>query len=107
MGSVSRPGEGTDEHYGCARFDGADCKFLAAFHCYLKLRLEGGNYVAATPFDIFYTTTLGGAWTTVTPAFEPIPNETRSDVAFGNARFVTVMGGKLLRSNPVHGEFAP
>jgi hypothetical protein len=65
-----------------------------------RVAAGGPYYVAAASPQIYYTTELGGAWNTVNPAFEPLEFG-RTDVAFGNMRFVAVLGGKILRSNPV------
>jgi hypothetical protein len=73
-----------------------------------KVAVGGTNYVAvsAAPDVIYYTDNLTNAWTEVTPNFTP-ESDGPPDVAFGNSRFVAVMYGKILRSSPVGGAFAP
>jgi hypothetical protein len=81
-----------------------------------KVIVGGTNYVAASaprglvpgapPSVIYYTDSLTNTWTQVTPNFTPEADGS-PDIAFGNTRFVAVIAGKILRSSPVSGAFAP
>jgi hypothetical protein len=72
-----------------------------------KVAAGGSNYVVAGVGGLFYTSNLTNNWTGVTPTFAPDLAGGGPDVAYGNSRFVAILYGKILRSNPVGGGFAP
>jgi len=78
-----------------------------------KVVAGGRNYVTAarviptpSPFLIYYTDDPTNTWKQVPLNVTPVINGS-PDLAFGNSRFVAITGGKILRSNPIDGGFAP